>query len=256
MRYATFMRLVEEGTGLLRPEAERAAHAVLRVLARRITLGEADDIAAFLPPEFRHDLTDTPEPAERFDVDEFARRVAELEGVDERTALEHARAVFRALGQAVAPGELRDMAAQLPADYEPLLREADIGRRAPPDPDDVVARVARTLRIDPDRAQAATDAVLETLAIRISAGEVEDLIAELPGDLRPPLERGVREQREAVPMTADEFVARVAEREGVSLEDAEAHARAVFAALRDVISSKEFEDMAAQLSSDYEVLLT
>jgi uncharacterized protein (DUF2267 family) len=57
-------------------------------------------------------------------VDEFVRRVAEREGTDPKTAREHARAVFTALGEAVAPGELRDMAAQLPKDFAPLLKAA------------------------------------------------------------------------------------------------------------------------------------
>lgn len=34
------------------------------------------------------------------------------------------------------------------------------------------------------------EAVLETLAVRISEGEVEDLIKQLPPDLATPLERG------------------------------------------------------------------
>jgi uncharacterized protein (DUF2267 family) len=99
------------------------------------------------------------------------------------------------------------------------------------------------------------DAVVETLAVRVSGGEIHDLIAELPAELHPALERGERESRAATPMSADEFLARVAERERVSREEAERHARAVFAALRDVISSKEFADVAAQLSRDYEPLL-
>ncbi|HWF33941.1 MAG TPA: DUF2267 domain-containing protein, partial [Solirubrobacteraceae bacterium] len=116
MRLASFLEIIEENAGLTPPEAERAARATLSTLGERITRGEADDIAAFLPRELREALTSAPEPAEPFGLDEFLRRVAEREGVDEETALSHARAVFVALGQAVAGGELRDMAAQLPKD--------------------------------------------------------------------------------------------------------------------------------------------
>jgi uncharacterized protein (DUF2267 family) len=56
-------------------------------------------------------------------------------------------------------------------------------------------------------------------------------------------------------MSVDEFLTRIAQREGVSREEAEAHARAVFATLRELISGKEFSDMAAQLSDDYAPLL-
>jgi uncharacterized protein (DUF2267 family) len=129
MRYATFMTMVEQAAGLTPEEAETAVRATLATLTERITRGEADDIAAFLPKELRSLLTDTPEPAEAFDRDEFIRRIAEREGVSFAAAQEHARAVFTALGVAVAPGELRDMAAQLPRDFEDLLEAAGLGRR-------------------------------------------------------------------------------------------------------------------------------
>jgi uncharacterized protein (DUF2267 family) len=69
------------------------------------------------------------------------------------------------------------------------------------------------------------------------------------------LERGLAESRAAKLMTSDEFIATVADREGVDLDEAERHSRAVFAALRAVVSGREFSDMAAQLSPDYAPLL-
>jgi uncharacterized protein (DUF2267 family) len=250
------MSTVEQVAGITRPEAEQAVRATLETLAERITGGEADDIAAFLPPELRPLLTSAPEPAEGFGLDEFLRRVAEREGVDEAGAREHARAVFVALGVAVAPGELRDMAAQLPNDFEPLLEAAGVGRRRALDRDRFVSRVAELAGLNPDQAQRAADAVLETLAVRISGGEVEDLMDHLPADRLPALERGLAESRAAEAMWAEEFVASVAEREGVSLADAREHTRAVFAAMREIVPPKEFSDMTAQLSADYAALLT
>jgi uncharacterized protein (DUF2267 family) len=52
-----------------------------------------------------------------------------------------------------------------------------------------------------------------------------------------------------------EFLERVARLEGVSRERAERDARAVFAALREVIEGDEFADVASELSSDYTPLL-
>jgi uncharacterized protein (DUF2267 family) len=228
---------------------------VLETLAERITGGEARDIAVFLPKELRGILESALEPAEGFGLEEFLRRVADREGVDERTAAEHARAVFTALGLAVAPGELRDMAAQLPREFEPLLQAAGLGReRAMQDPD-LVETVARLAHLDRDEARRATEAVLEALAVRISNGEVEDLKQELPVDLHPALDRGLSESTAAVPISMDEFLRRLAEREGVSREEVEQHARAVFAALREVVSSKEFSDVVSQLPHEYAPLL-
>ena len=182
--------------------------------------------------------------------------MAEREGVGRRTAAAQARAVFVALGVAVAPGELRDMASQLPAEYEPLLQAAGFGRRRPTDePYDLVLRVAELAGLDREQARRAAEAVLETLAVRISAGEVEDLEREIPPNLRPVLERGLRESPNARRMTVDEFLDQVAEREGGGREEALEHTRAVFAALREIVTGKEFSDMASQLPAEYAPLL-
>jgi uncharacterized protein (DUF2267 family) len=255
MRYATLLTIVEQLTGLGRPQAERATQATLRTLAERITGGEARDIAAFLPREMRGWMVPAREDAEPFDRAEFVHRVAQREGVAPEVAVEHVRAVFQMLGFAVAPGELRDMASQLPKDFEDLLEAAGVGGRRAMAQDDVVGRVAQLLITDRESARRATEAVLHTLAVRISSGEVEDLEAELPANLHHALERGLAESREARKLREPEFIARVAELEGVGPEEAERHAHAVFEALRHVLSPKEFSDMASQLSEDYAPLM-
>jgi uncharacterized protein (DUF2267 family) len=256
MHYSTFVSTVEQVGGLTREEAERAIEATLRTLAERITGGEARDVALLLPKEVRPFLERTPEEAERFGLDEFYRRVAEREGADPPTAAAHARAVFVALGVAVAPGELRDMASQLPAEYDPLLQAAGIGRRrAAREPYDLTLRVAELAGLDREQARRAAEAVLETLAVRISAGEVEDLEREIPPNLRPALERGLRESSGARRMSVDEFLDHIAEREGGGREEALEHTRAVFAALREIVTGKEFSDMASQLPAEYAPLL-
>jgi uncharacterized protein (DUF2267 family) len=257
MGQATFLEAVEQTAGVSREEAERAVRATLRTLAERITRGEADDIAACLPREFRALLTSVPEPAESFGLDEFVRRVADLEGVDEATASRHVEAVFRALGQAVTPSELRDMAAQLSRDFDPLLKAARIDRepeRAPADP--LVRRVAEIASVDPPAARRAVEAALETLAVRISEGEVEDLMDRVPDDLIPALVRGLAESRQATRMPLGEFLDRVAEREGVEHEEAERHARAVFAALRQFVPGKEIHDVESELPAEYAPLFS
>jgi uncharacterized protein (DUF2267 family) len=256
MRLATFLDIVAEAAGITLDEAERAASATLKTLAERISGGEAEDIAAFLPRELRGVLTSVPEPAEPFGLDEFVRRVAEREGVDEAKARRHAEAVFVALGQAVAPRELRDMAAQLPREFDPLLEAAQIGRRAAPPQDPLVARVAQLASLDPPMARRAVEAVLETLAVRISEGEVEDLMERLPPDLMPALERGRVESRRPRRMSLDEFLGRVARLEGVDREDAERHTRSVFAALRELVPDKEIHDVESELPAEYAPLFS
>jgi uncharacterized protein (DUF2267 family) len=255
MRYATMLTMAERATGLVRPDAERAVEAALRTLAERISRGEAEDIAAFLPPEVRAWLTSAPEPAEGFDRREFIRRVAEREGVDPATAEDHVRGIFEVLGFAVAPGELRDMAAQLPRDFEDLLEAADVGPHRAATRHDIVGRVAELLGADRSTAGHATRAALQVLGMRLSAGEVEDLDQELPGELRDALERGLAVSRAARKMSEEDFVTEVAQLEGTEPREAERHAHAVFQALREALSRKEFSDMTAQLSQDYAPLL-
>jgi uncharacterized protein (DUF2267 family) len=255
MRYDTFVSTVQDVAGTSREQAERAVEATLRTLAEHITGGEVRELRVLLPREMRPLLPVTPEEAERFGLDEFLRRVAEREGVDRAAAADHVRAVFVALGMAVAPGELKDVARQLPKEFDVLLEAAGIGRGRAMANDDLVLRLVVRAGLDRTQARRAVDAVRETLGERISEGEVEDLAAELPAKLRPALQRGLGHSRAATAMSVEEFVARVAEREGVAPEEAERHARAVFATLREFVSGEEFSDMAAQLSRDYAPLL-
>lgn len=105
------------------------------------------------------------------------------------------------------------MASELPKDFTPLLpRSEEVGEIVCAEA--FVHSVAARAGLDPDAARRATDAVLETLAERISGGEVEDLIARLPVELRRPLERGNEESHgEAQRMSLEAFVRRLAERE-------------------------------------------
>jgi uncharacterized protein (DUF2267 family) len=124
MEYAEFLDLVaQEAGGVSREEAERATRATLKALARRITAGEAEDIAAELPEPMSRWLQPADERPERFGRDEFLQRViaAELGAIDEATAERHARAVFAALRRAVSAKEIHDALAQLPKDMQELI---------------------------------------------------------------------------------------------------------------------------------------
>jgi uncharacterized protein (DUF2267 family) len=241
---------VAQRTRLDRAAAERAVRATLETLAERLSKGEARDLAERLPPNVAGWLhTDGgPEP---FHYDEFLRRVAAREGVDAGTAERHARAVFWALGQA-APDEAEDVVAELPQDFAPVAAEA-LRRFAPAvDAEEFVAKVAAHGGIGAEEARSATEAVLETLAERISGGEVADLEAVLPVALRAPLERGrERTGGHATRMSLDAFLERIGRRLGVTPLQARRPVEAVFAALRETLPAKEFLDVTAELPYEY-----
>jgi uncharacterized protein (DUF2267 family) len=119
------------------------------------------------------------------------------------------------------------------------------------DHDRFLSIVAGALGLDRDGAERATRAVLQTLAERIDRGEASDLAAELPPELAP----WIATTTGAEAFDVDEFLRRVAEREGTDVETAERDARAVFAALGQAVSPREILDVLAQLPKDYLPLL-
>jgi uncharacterized protein (DUF2267 family) len=128
LQYSEFLRRVEDQIAAnrsvsdARRAAENAITATLETLNERISGGEARDLAAQLPEVIQPALRPKAEEAEGFSLEEFYRRVAEREGVDIETARIDASAVMRVLREAVTPGELDDVMAQLSEDFNTLLR--------------------------------------------------------------------------------------------------------------------------------------
>jgi uncharacterized protein (DUF2267 family) len=252
MDYAGFIHFVRRAAQLDDAGARRALQAVLETLAERIAPGPARDLAAALPPELAAWVT-TAARVEGLDLDEFLRRVAERAEVDVDTAERYAEAVFAALGQALGPDVITDLTADLPADFDRLLprgRWVEVVQT-----ERFLRRVAERGALDLDDLEPAwwaTEAVLETLAERIAGGEVDDLLERLPLELRPPLKRGRRRTGgRAQSLSLDEFVRRVAEREGTDPFTARDHIRAVFLTLREAVGDDEFFDVTVQLPRDY-----
>ncbi len=266
MDYNGFISTVRERAHVPDDEAQRAACATLLTLSERLTGGEAEDIANLVPQELRRCVVERPTP-ERFHVDEFLRRVAERTGISESSAEVDARAVLAALWSTVGPREFAEMRAELPKDFDPLLDQALVEAPRPErqmsqvDPvigfDELLDRVAEELGGDRDQARRATGAVLEVLASRVTGGQVDDIEARLPAELRPAFERGrARSGGKAKPVSLEEFITQVARAETVDPGTATEHARAVLSVLREVLPEKEWADTRAQLPADYRVFWT
>jgi uncharacterized protein (DUF2267 family) len=252
--YEQFIETVQATAEISRADAERAACDTLTTLAERLTGGEARDVAEQLPEPLATCLHDG-DRAEAFHVDEFLRRIAERERVDVPTAERRARAVFAALGRAVEYDEIADLAAELPKDFEPLVAEAERMAARPArvlSSGEFVQRVALRADLDEAGARRAAEAALQALGERISAGEVEDIVDQVPEEFQRALMRGTAPGKErAKPIPFVEFVKRVAELEGVAPVDARKHARAALSTLRETISEKELRDILSQLPIDY-----
>lgn len=114
-----------------RGHAERATRATLETLGERVPEGLARDVAAQLPTEIGEHLRRTITLAglgsgERFDRDEFIRRVAARETSDPAAAAYHARVVLEILGEATA-GVTAKLKESLPEDLRELLTAGSQG---------------------------------------------------------------------------------------------------------------------------------
>jgi uncharacterized protein (DUF2267 family) len=247
-----FVSIVQKFAGTDRESAERAARSVLSVLGERLGADEARAFVYHLPPELGPWLH-TAGGARSFDAEEFVRRVAALEETDPDTAELHVTAVLDALARALPEREYSHLLTRLSKDYAPLLPKAPVppamSMRA------LLDRIARRAGIDAREARTAAEAVLQTLAERIAAGEVTDLTTRLPVGVHGALKRGLAGADEATRrMPPDEFLRRVAERAGVSEERARQYTRAVLATVREA-TREDFYDVAVQLPDPYRDLL-
>ncbi|MHA6795662.1 DUF2267 domain-containing protein [Pseudonocardia bannensis] len=112
---------------------------------------------------------------------------------------------------------------------------------------DFIESVQQLGDVSPQDAERMTCATLQMLARRISRGEAEDLVARLPGRLRPCLEHEGPVEKFGL----DEFLRRIAQQVGVDRPTTQRVARAVFATLWRAVGSKEFNDMRSQLPKEF-----
>ena len=210
MDYERFLRFVKLEASLPADEAQRAIEGTLALVAARLPMDLALQLAATLPEELVPFMNGQIGPA------------------------------------------------------DPLVTQAVMGALRLAAGDDLWSAVAAELGPDPVAtyfvnhigSQPAAEAVLQTLAERVSGDAVADIVAHLPVELRAALVRG-KPDRDAptVRMTAEEFVARIAERAALSHDEAVAAARAGFAGLHEALAERPVYEVLSQLPIDSAVLL-
>jgi uncharacterized protein (DUF2267 family) len=117
--------------------------------------------------------------------------------------------------------------------------------------DEFIDEVARLARIERDEAARTAVEVLQQLCDRLTGDEAYDLLAQLPARLKT----RVIVSPSAQPISAEEFVERVADQLELSPGEARERIRAVFATIRRAVSLGEFDDVLAQLDPEYADLL-
>lgn len=116
-----FLQGVSERSGLDLEAAKRATDAVLEALAQRIAGGNVDELLLRLPtqlhPALKRGRSASGGQARPIRLEEFVKRVAEIEGVSLLEAAVHARAVWSVLAEAVGEDQFRRIVVQLPDGY-------------------------------------------------------------------------------------------------------------------------------------------
>ena len=119
-----FLARVAERAGVDVEAARRVTDAALETLAERIAGGEVDDLLSRLPVELHPPLKrgrDRAPAAQHMTVDKFLKRIAEREEAPIDQAVEHGRAVFVTLREAIPDEEFWDVTVQLPNEYSVLV---------------------------------------------------------------------------------------------------------------------------------------
>lgn len=129
MDYDTFVGEVQNRAQLpSREDAVRVIRITLETFSERLEPGAADNLAAQLPDEIGRHLSKVDE-VEGFGWDEFVDRIVEKGGYDPddeaADAVHHARSVIDVVEEATTAGELEDVRAQLPEEFEELFVLAD-----------------------------------------------------------------------------------------------------------------------------------
>ena len=122
MQVQEFIRQVQQrGQFAGEDEAVQAIAATLDTLCERLTVDEGNDLRAQLPRGIVRLLRPVqPERQGNWGLDEFLRRVGSRTGAGVDAAQAQAQAVLATVREAVSEGEIKDVLAQLPAEFDVL----------------------------------------------------------------------------------------------------------------------------------------
>jgi uncharacterized protein (DUF2267 family) len=112
--------------------------------------------------------------------------------------------------------------------------------------------VAERAMLSKEEAADLTRAVLEVLAMRVSAGEVRHLIRQLPEKLADSVRWNSKGPER---FDLDELVLRVSSRTGLTNAETTTGVRAVLLTLREAVDRKEFNDFMSHLPVEFTRLL-
>ncbi|MCP3098191.1 DUF2267 domain-containing protein [Myxococcus sp. K15C18031901] len=117
----------------------------------------------------------------------FIKRLCDRGGMSPAVAQQAAVSVLCAVEQRINSDETRDLEAQLPNKLADLLHRCERHEDELPGKfgrEDLLRRVGEDLALNPDAVEPVVRAVLNSIRDLISEGEAEDVMSQLPEDLR------------------------------------------------------------------------
>jgi uncharacterized protein (DUF2267 family) len=117
----------------------------------------------------------------------FLNHLCERGGMSPAVAEKAAVSVLCAIEQRIYHDEAEDLEAQLPRKLTALLHRCERHEEALPDKfgrEHLLNRVGEDLSLNPDAVEPVVRAVLDAIRHQISEGEAEDVMSQLPQDIR------------------------------------------------------------------------
>lgn len=120
MKYRELIKKVQDYSGFSDQESEEALDLVVETIATRLNEGERRHFASELPQELE-DLAIMPTIQGKFGFEDMLEQLSELEDIDKKRAKKQVVAAWKALKDAISPGEIADIRAQMPKDIAEAL---------------------------------------------------------------------------------------------------------------------------------------
>lgn len=121
MGYREMVKKVQMYSGFSDNESENALRMFIRTLSKRLTSDEREDLASQLPAELQDDALQTDE-TDKMQMEDMMHEIAEAQEIDENRAKKQIMAAWKALKDAVSPGEIRHIQSQMPQSMTAVLR--------------------------------------------------------------------------------------------------------------------------------------
>lgn len=120
MGYRELIKKVQDYSGFSDQESKEALQLMVESLAVHLNEGERKDFASQLPQELQ-DIALSVYPTAETANEDILHQFMELEEIDESRAKKQIKAAWKALKEAISPGEIDDIKAQLPNSSVALL---------------------------------------------------------------------------------------------------------------------------------------